>query len=162
MGVDKHKLPVLVEVCAAAGATPHLVALLEVPHPLSGHVGEGYWSSPELCNVAADGVRGRGVAVLLKQGVQCLGLVIESHWVTVEIRDGSLGNFVVVYTYLPTSQHRAVPVTWGLLDVYVGVCPICVVALWDCSFSFGNFWGYERSPWSVVRWKGTRGVAVTM
>ena len=55
------------------GPAPHVVALLEVPHPLSGPVSPGYWSMGELCTVPADGTRGRGVAVILKDGVTCVG-----------------------------------------------------------------------------------------
>ena len=62
--------------------------------------------------MAVDGVQGRGVAVLLKQGVQCLGSVIENHWVIAAIQDGSLGDFVVTAAYLPTSQPGAGPVMY--------------------------------------------------
>ena len=78
-----------------------MVALVEMPYPLTGRVGEDYWCGPELCNLAEDGARGRGVVVLLCEGVQCLGLVVECHWVTVAVRDRLLGDFVVVAAYLP-------------------------------------------------------------
>lgn len=48
------------------GATPHVVALLEVPYPLSGEVYPGFWGDPALGTVPATGKRGRGVAVLLR------------------------------------------------------------------------------------------------
>ena len=48
------------------GATPHVVALLEVPYPLSGEVYPGLWGDPALCTVPATGKQGRGVAVLLR------------------------------------------------------------------------------------------------
>ena len=62
--------------------------------------------------MAVDGVQGRGVAVLLKQGVECLGSMIENHWVIAVIRDGSLGDFIVTATYLPTWQPGAGPVMY--------------------------------------------------
>ena len=48
------------------GATPHVVALLAVPYPLSGDVYLGFWGDPALCTVPATGERGWGVAVLLR------------------------------------------------------------------------------------------------
>ena len=91
----------LLQTCAVAGASPHVVALLEMPYPLTGRVGVDYWCGPELCNLAADGTRGRGVAVLLCEGVWCLGTVVENHWVAAAVRDRLLGEFVVVAAYLP-------------------------------------------------------------
>ena len=78
-----------------------MVALVEMPYPLTGRVGADYWCGPELCNLAEDGTRGRGVAVLLREGVQCLGSVVECHWVASAVRDCLLGDFVVVAAYLP-------------------------------------------------------------
>ena len=78
-----------------------MVALVEMPYPLTGRVGADYWCGPELCNLAEDATRGRGVAVLLREGVQCLGSVVESHWVAAAVRDRLLGDFVVVAAYLP-------------------------------------------------------------
>ena len=83
------------------GATPHVVALLEVPHPLSGEVYPGFWGDPALCTVPATGKRGRGVAVLLRYDVQCLGVVVEEHWLAVAVRVAALGDLVVVAAYLP-------------------------------------------------------------
>ena len=103
----------LLQTCAAAGASPHVVALLEMPYPLTGRIGADYWCGPELCNVVADGTRGRGVTVLLRDGVQCLGTVVESHWVAVAIRDRLLGEFVVVAAYLPLASKGAGRVTYG-------------------------------------------------
>ena len=75
----------LLQTCAAAGASPHVVALLEMPYPLIGCVVADYWCGPELCNVMADGTRGWGVTILLYDGVQCLGTVVENHWVAAAV-----------------------------------------------------------------------------
>ena len=80
-----------------------MVALVEMPYPLTGRVGADYWCGPELCTLTEDGTRGRGVAVLLREGVQCLGSVVESHWVVAAVRDRLLGDFVVVAAYLPVA-----------------------------------------------------------
>lgn len=61
----------------ALGSGPHVVALLEVPHPFSGMVCLGYWSMGELCTILADGMQGQYVVIMLKDGVTCFGSVVE-------------------------------------------------------------------------------------
>ena len=78
-----------------------MVVLLEVPHPLSGEVYPGFWSEPVLCTVPATGKRGRGVAVLLRNDVECLGAAVEEHWLAVAVRVAALGDLVLVAAYLP-------------------------------------------------------------
>ena len=73
---------------------------MEMPYPLTGRVGADHWCGPELCTLAEDGTRGRGVVVLLREGVQCLGSVVESHWVAAAVGDRLLGDCVVVAAYL--------------------------------------------------------------
>ena len=55
--------------------------------------------------MSADGSRGRGVAVMLRDGVVCLGSVVEDHWVALAVRDTHLGDLVVVAAYLPPSNR---------------------------------------------------------
>ena len=55
--------------------------------------------------MSADGSRGRGVAVLLREGIVCLGSVVEDHWVAVAVRDARLGYLVVVAAYLLPSNR---------------------------------------------------------
>ena len=55
--------------------------------------------------MSADGSRGRGVAVLLQEGIVCLGSVVEDHWVAVAVRDAHLGDLVVVAAYLLPSNR---------------------------------------------------------
>ena len=55
--------------------------------------------------MSADGSRGQGVAVLLREGIVCLGSVVEDHWVVVAVRDAHLGDLVVVAAYLPPSNR---------------------------------------------------------
>ena len=98
------------QAAGGVGATPHVVALLEVPHPLSGAVHPGFWSEPALCTVPADGKRGRGVAVVLRDDVVCLGAVVEEHWLAVAVRVAALGDMVVVAAYLPPLRRGAGPV----------------------------------------------------
>ena len=67
----------------------------------------------EVCTVLADGMRGRGVAVILKDGVTCLGSVVEGHWLAVAVWDMALGDMVVVAAYLPPSCWGTGSVTYG-------------------------------------------------
>ena len=55
--------------------------------------------------MSADGSRGRGVVVLLQEGIVCLGSVVEDHWIAVAVRDACLGDLVVVAAYLPPSNR---------------------------------------------------------
>ena len=42
---------------------------------------------------------------MLREGIVCLGSVVEDHWVAVAVRDARLGDLVVVAAYLLPSNR---------------------------------------------------------
>ena len=59
------------------------------------------------------------MAVLLREGLVCLGSVVEDHWVAVAVQDAQLGDLVVVAAYLPPLNRGGGAVSYC---EYRGVC----------------------------------------
>ena len=102
--------------------------------------------------MSADGSRGRGVAVLLREGIVCLGSVVEDHWVAVAVRDAQLGDLVVVAAYLPPSNRGGGAVSYceywaGMLEaghrlqLRCGISESRVVILGDMNAHLGELPG---------------------
>lgn len=60
----------------------------------------GYYTSAALHNVSGVGQRGRGVALLVRHGVTCLGMEYNPDFVAVAIT-GDFGMCVVCSVYVP-------------------------------------------------------------
>ena len=73
----------------------------------------------DLCTIPADGMRGWGVAVMLRDGVTCLGSIVEEHWLAVAVRNTVLRDMVVVTAYLPPSCRGTGSATYG--DYWAGM-----------------------------------------
>ena len=59
------------------------------------------------------------MAVMLRDGVTCLGSIVGAHWLAVVVRADGLGDMVVVAAYLPPSRRGAGVVTYG--DYWAGM-----------------------------------------
>ena len=90
--------------------------------------------------MSADGSRGRGVAVLLREGIVCLGSVVEDHWVAAAVQDAHLGDLVVVAVYLPPSS-RGMLEAGRRLQLCCGIAESRLAILGDMNAHLGELRG---------------------